>query len=129
MPCLMKLLITLKLIALTALTTLKDENNHEIRHIGGVHFTPKRHQVITFYLIRIISNAPEKQNVISSTAQSSSNCHRLSDQNNRNLAYDSSNQKQNHHQCVNRHKRILFNQEAEQFGRAFGIAWSTFRKF
>ncbi|CAF2049360.1 unnamed protein product [Rotaria magnacalcarata] len=156
----------------------KLRDNQEIRHIDGVHFTPKGHRVITFYLIRIISNAPEKQNVISSTAQSSSNCHRLSDQNNRNLVYDSSNQKQyihvhekrkrnridnsfdnefhslfkhrtlypanshhnknydlsnfsqqNHHQCVNRHKQFLFNQGAEQFARAFGIAWSTFRTF
>ncbi|CAF1487549.1 unnamed protein product, partial [Rotaria magnacalcarata] len=55
----------------------KLRDNQEIRHIDGVHFTPKGHRVITFYLIRIISNAPEKQNVISSTAQSSSNCHRL----------------------------------------------------
>ncbi|CAF3230886.1 unnamed protein product, partial [Rotaria socialis] len=35
----------------------------------------------------------------------------------------------NHHQRVNLHKRVRFDQEAEQFGRAFGIAWSTFRQF
>ncbi|CAM2729332.1 unnamed protein product, partial [Rotaria socialis] len=65
-----------------------------MRHIDRVHFTPKGHRVITFYLIQIISNAPEKQNVISSTAQSSPSCHRLGHQDNRNLAYNSSKQKQ-----------------------------------
>ncbi|CAM4989438.1 unnamed protein product, partial [Rotaria socialis] len=72
----------------------KLNDNPEMRHIDRVHFTPKGHRVITFYLIQIISNAPEKQNVISSTAQSSPSCHRLGHQDNRNLAYNSSKQKQ-----------------------------------
>ncbi|CAM2730455.1 unnamed protein product, partial [Rotaria socialis] len=156
----------------------KLNDNSEIRHIDGVHFTAKSHRVITFNLIQILSNAPGKQNVVSSTAQSLSNCYRFDLQNNRNLAYDSSKHQQyihvyenrkrnrvgnsfdnefpssfenrplyaanfhpnknydfsnfpqkNHHQRVNHHKRVRFDQEAEQFGRAFGIAWSTFRQF